>query len=154
MFKQFIRKFSTEFKPIYSSKEYIDLYINNSKYVVNILHKELESKVNMQNKVIFGSIAGVFGAIYWSVDKNEEQFKEFKKETNEQFKQFKEETDKQFKQAKEETDKQFKQAKEETDKQFKQAKEETDKRFEHLEKDIGEIKSILKEMNAKKSWFF
>lgn len=31
MFKQVIRKFSTGFKPIYTSKEYVNLYINNSK---------------------------------------------------------------------------------------------------------------------------
>lgn len=92
MFVKTIRNISTHIKPVHTNKEYLDLYINSSKD----LH-------NMQNKVIFGSVAvmftsvvGMVGAVAWSVDKS-------------------------------------------------------DKRFEHLEKDVREIKSILKEMNSKRS---
>lgn len=68
MFKQFSRKFSTQFKPVYSTKEYVDLYINNSK-----------DKFEMQNKVIFSSITLLFGTVGWVVINMDKRFEQVDK---------------------------------------------------------------------------
>jgi len=121
MFRQIIRKISTiNTKPIYSTKEYVDLYINSSKEVTNTFQKGVNREIDMQNKVLFRSVTGLTGAIsalagviIWSIDNTEKRFEEMKKESKEQ-------------------------------------SNKVDKRFEHLEKDMNEIKEILKEMNSKK----
>jgi chaperonin cofactor prefoldin len=111
---------STQIKNVYSTKEYVDLYINNSKDKFNILHKETENKINMQNMLINTAsilMFTAFGGLYIH--------------TNEKFKEAKEQVDKRF---------------EQVDKRF----EQVDKRFEHIESEIKEIKQILIEGFTKK----
>jgi len=115
MFTKTINKFSTKCKPVYSTKEYVDLYINNSKDVIN-----------MQNKVLFSSVALLAAAIGWSINNNDKRF---------------EQVDKRF----EQVDKRF----EQVDKRF----EHLEKDVGELKQDVSEIKSILKEMNSRRSWF-
>ena len=68
MFTKTINKFSTKCKPVYSTKEYVDLYINNSKDVIN-----------MQNKVLFSSVALLAAAIGWSINNNDKRFEQVDK---------------------------------------------------------------------------
>lgn len=85
MINKFVRKMSTQIKNVYSTKEYVDLYINNSKDKFNILHKETENKINMQNMLINTAsilMFTAFGGLYIH--------------TNEKFKEAKEQVDKRF----------------------------------------------------------
>ncbi len=69
MFKQFTRKFSSNIKTTYSPKEYINLYINNSK---DSLNRELD----MQNKIIVSTATLLFtglSGLYLYTDKRFEQ---------------------------------------------------------------------------------
>jgi len=73
MFRQTIRKISSiNTKPIYSTKEYVDLYINNSKDIIR-------TQFGMQNKVLFGSVALLMGIIGWSVDRTDKRFEQVDK---------------------------------------------------------------------------
>jgi hypothetical protein len=68
MFKQFARKMSIQFKPVYSTKEYVDLYINNSK-----------DKFEMQNKVLFSSVGLLFATVGWSIMHTDKRFEQVDK---------------------------------------------------------------------------
>ncbi len=90
MFKQAIRKFSTEYKPIYTTKEYMNLYINNSKEKFDILNSKVESQINMHNKIIFGSVGMLLGAIGWSIKKTDDKIEHLEneiKKNNDEIKQ-------------------------------------------------------------------
>ena len=83
MFKQFVRKMSTQFKPLYSTKEYVDLYINNSK-----------DKFEMQNKFLFSSVGLLFGAVGWSIMHTDKRFEQ----VDNKIQQVVEQVDKRFEQ--------------------------------------------------------
>ncbi len=72
MIRQIIRKISSINRPIYSTKEYVDLYINNSKDII-------KTQSDMQNKVLFGSVALLVGIIGWSVDRTDKRFEQVDK---------------------------------------------------------------------------
>ncbi len=55
MFKQIIRKISTQSKPIYSTKEYVDLYINSNKSIWS------------SHNILFGSIGALTGFVGMSI---------------------------------------------------------------------------------------
>lgn len=69
MFKQFVHKISTQFKPVYSTKEYVELYINNSK-----------DKFEMQNKILFSSVGLLVGIVGWSVNHSDKRFEHIESE--------------------------------------------------------------------------